>query len=709
MSSTISAPPPSRGWRSSLKSLKPEPANSRLIGGSLLMLIGTGMVSAINFAYNVAVARMLGPDAFGHAAVAVTLLMILSSITLAFQLVSAKIIARNENPEHKAAVFHYLMRRAWIAGAAVALFLTLMSREMAAYLNLPSASMVVILAVGMAFYIPLGVKRGGFQGVCSFRRLAGNFILETLIKLFGAVILIQLGYGVYGAVDALTLSVIGAYLLVSTPRELRVKTSAVVPASFGEGMQAIVFFVGQVVINNVDVLLVKHFFNAHDAGEYAAIALVGRVVYQLGWSVVSAMFPISASEKGEKDTPAVLVVPLLLVLGISLAFTVGLTLFPHFAVHVTFGKGYGSVASISNLLPLYAAASGLYALAVVLMAYEMSRKIANGAFIQLAFSGATIVAIYLAHGTLWHVVIVQVMVRVGLLLVAASPFFRPAKGYLRTVKEQPKSDPLLETAINLTSTGMPVHGASVPLSGLKKIRRVPEAEVIAAFLRNEFYHRDFDRDRELFHDLVMTPDLTNDAENALRRALLFRRRATMWHELPADTQWWQVSLTRPDLERIYAFPRAHWRKLADGNFRLADMVERMRRMAFTGGSREFMQKILALSAYLKSQHDESTILLITTDESQPMTLIEGNHRMTAAMLAGPEIAMSQFRYICGFSPEMERCCWYHTNFSNLSRYAVKRLRLLVHDEEEDIQRWVASRQPAPQLENARESAARKTA
>jgi hypothetical protein len=180
--------------------------------------------------------------------------------------------------------------------------------------------------------------------------------------------------------------------------------------------------------------------------------------------------------------------------------------------------------------------------------------------------------------------------------------------------------------------------------------------------------------------------------------------------LPPDTQWYEVELTRADLQRIYAFPRAQWRKLADGNFRLADMVERIRSHKYNGVAQEFMQKIMALSAYLQAQHDTSTILLITVDEDHPMTLIEGNHRMTAALLAGEDLTLSQFRYLCGFSPHMERCCWYQTNLGNLSRYAMKRLRLLVQDEEDDLQRWLAARQAAAgAMENVNEPAARKTA
>ena len=62
---------------------------------------------------------------------------------------------------------------------------------------------------------------------------------------------------------------------------------------------------------------------------------------------------------------------------------------------------------------------------------------------------------------------------------------------------------------------------------MKKLRRVPEADVIAEFLKNEFYQPEFHGDRQRFERLVMEPDLDCAAENALRRALLFSRRGHM--------------------------------------------------------------------------------------------------------------------------------------------------------------------------------------
>ncbi len=673
------APADRRGWRSALSRLRSEPAHSRILGGSLVMLVGSGLVSAVNFGYNVAVARLLGPAGFGHAAAAVTLLMLISAITLAYQLVCAKFVARNESAGAKAAVYRTLLRRAWIVGILLGGVIGAASRPVATYLHLPSANLVILLAAGIAFYIPLGVKRGGLQGVCAFRGLSANFILEALVKFLGAIVLILLGYGVLGAVAAIAGSVILAYFVPPTPRELRVAAEAGLPASFGEGIQAIVFFVGQVVINNIDILLVKHFFAATAAGMYAAVALVGRVVYMLSWSVVSAMFPVSAGGKRTQDDVAVLFVPLGIVLGIALVFTVGLGLFPKLALRVVFGPGFAA-QGFGGLLMLYAAATGVYSLGVVLMAYEMSRRIANTSWVQLAFSGAIMVGICLFHSTLREVVMVQFLLMILLLIATSVPFlfFKPAAAFTGRAMA-------LRTA--------PLDGPAEQSPAVRRRRRVPEADIIAFFLRNEFHHAEFAADRHHFAHLVMNANTADAAENALRRALLFRRRGTMWRELPADTQWWEMEMSASAIEHLRVFPRGQWRKLASGSFVLSDIVARIRANGFHGRTAKFVMRMRRFSERLRVHGGNDAILLIGIDERQPLTIIEGNHRLTAAMLASPQLARQRFRFYCGFSPHMTDCCWYQTNLSTLYRYALNRLKIVRHDREADIARLLNLHHP----------------
>lgn len=221
---------------------------------------------------------------------------------------------------------------------------------------------------------------------------------------------------------------------------------------------------------------------------------------------------------------------------------------------------------------------------------------------------------------------------------------------------------------------------------MRRLRRVTEPEVIAEFLKNEFYQGEFHHDRDKYEKLVMEPDLENEADNAMRRALLFRRRGHMWRELPADTQWWHVEIEPVDLDKIRVFPRAQWRKVADGSFLLADIVQRIKSQRFSGKTRDFVGKVQALSYRLRAAADDSCVLLIGIDESKPVTILEGNHRLAAALIASPTLLQRRFRVLCGFSPRMNESCWYDTNLSTLWRYARHRMRHLFYDEEADVSR-----------------------
>lgn len=221
---------------------------------------------------------------------------------------------------------------------------------------------------------------------------------------------------------------------------------------------------------------------------------------------------------------------------------------------------------------------------------------------------------------------------------------------------------------------------------MNKLRRVTEAEVVAEFLKNEFYEQEFHRDRKRFERLVVEADLTNETENALRLALLFRRRAILWRELPCDTQWWETQLELPDVEKVRVFPRAQWRRLAAGSFLVPDVVERLRRAQLNDRSNTFYSKIQSLSYRLRQEPDNSAVMLIGTGTEGPLTLIEGNHRFTAAMLASSELVTQRFRFYTGFSPRMTQCCWYETNLPNLWRYAKNRVRHFFHDPDADLNR-----------------------
>src|SRR5205807_3657765 len=120
--------------------------------------------------------------------------------------------ARSQSAAEKIAIYHLLHRWAWAAGVFVGSLLALCSGVITGYLNLPSKTLILLLALAAMFYVPLGVRRGFMQGTYDFRPLALNFSLEVIIKLAGAIALIS-SYRVEGVVAAMTASVFVAYFV----------------------------------------------------------------------------------------------------------------------------------------------------------------------------------------------------------------------------------------------------------------------------------------------------------------------------------------------------------------------------------------------------------------------------------------------------------------------------------------------------------------
>ena len=620
---------------------------ARIVSGSIVLLSGSGLNTAINLAYNIAVARYLGPKGFGHATVIYTILVLLSAITLAIQLIATKIIARQETPEAKSAVYRLFHRASWVCGIVTALSLVAFKSGIADYLNLPASSLVSIIAIGAAFYVPLGARRGFVQGTCGFRNLAANLVTEQAVRLIGSLALIALGWGLYGVIAANSAAIAIAYYTI----RVKLTGRGPVPIRFSnaahETFQAAIFFAGQMIINNGGIVLVNHFFLAREAGYYAAVAMVGRVIFSFSQAVVNSTFPLVAGTTNEERRDLrVIATSLLLVLGVGAAISVALCIAPAELWTHLFGADFAIAGkyNLPYLLALYALATVIYSLAGVIITFEMSYKIANTSWVQLGFSGVLLGAICLFHSSLREVVLVQLVLMILLFMFIAVPF-------LINSLTDPK-DILSEEACR------PLH----------LIRRISEDAAIAEFLKSDFHVPAFREYHQKFSDVVMNPNFGDPEENAKRRALFFIRHSYLWREIPQDTEWYEVEITPADLASVRMFPRAQWRKVARGRFSSLQIAEGMRKRADQLDA-AFVSKIHAIGRRFDAEDPGlGAVILIGTSEARPLTVIDGNHRLMAAIVRSPE-TVKKLRFICGLSPRMTECCWYRTNLITLFRYA----------------------------------------
>jgi O-antigen/teichoic acid export membrane protein len=643
---------------------KTKTLHARIVSESVVLLSGSGLTTAINLAYNIAVARFLGPKGFGQATVVYTILTLISAVTLSIQIVAAKLVAKQDTAEGKAAIYRVLHLGAWACGLIVALALFLLQGTIAEYLNLQGSSLVSILAIGAAFYVPLGCRRGYIQGAYQFRKLATNLVVEGAFRLGGSVLLILLGFGVEGVIAANSAAVAVAYLTAAPLLAKRIPNSIRLPRILGETSQAMIFFSGQVLINNCDIVLVKHFFLSREAGLYAAVAMVGRVIFAFSSAVVNAMFPLVAGTNDESRRDLrVIATSLLLVLGTGSLLALGLGITPSSVWTSLFGSDFEIAGKygLSYLLALYAITTIVFSLSVVIITFEMSYKIASARWVQLVFSVAVVAGICRFHSSLREVIVVQLALMSGLLACVAVPF-------------------LVASLLHIKS-----HPRAVGLRAIRVIRSVSENEVIAEFLKSDFHSPEFRPYQESLCEIVRTPDLGNDGDNAIRRALLLLRHSALWKEIPTGTEWFEVEIDETDIAQISVFPRAQWRRLARGNFAITEITEGMRSRAHLVKD-HFLLKMDAIGDQFREEDPGfCPVIVIGTNDRERLTVLDGNHRLVAAMLTSPN-SLKKLRFLCGLSPRMGECCWYTTNPFTLFRYARHMLARVRRNPELELER-----------------------
>src|ERR1700734_2137836 len=159
---------------------------SRIVSGTIVLLSGSTLATVLSLAYNVVIGWFLGPKNFGHATVVYSLLVLLSAVSFAFQIVAAKVVAQQPSAEAKAEIYRCFHRSAIGCGISVALVLFLFRQGITDYLNLPNSSLISMLAIAAGFYIPLGARRGYDLGCHKFHRLAMSLVIEGAVRLGGS-------------------------------------------------------------------------------------------------------------------------------------------------------------------------------------------------------------------------------------------------------------------------------------------------------------------------------------------------------------------------------------------------------------------------------------------------------------------------------------------------------------------------------------------
>lgn len=391
-----------------------------------VFMISSLLVNGGNYLYNLVLGRFLGPEKFADAAILITLLLVLSFVAMTFQLVTAKFSVLFEKTIFKTFIAN-TYKTAAIVGILLGALVILFSIELQIFFKTSSSNLFVVFGIGVPFYFIMSVNRGLFQGKKELISLSITYQLEMISRLlitFSLLYFFQIESSILIAIG-----ILGSFLFGLIPfKKPKISFSKFIKLENVHAKLVRNFFIitafyelTQIIINNSDILLVKHYFNAYDAGLYASLALIGRVVYFVAWMFVMLLLPeVVQLKKDGKATLPILLKYVGYIGAIAITIIVGCALFPNQIIQILFGDGY---LEIGSLLWKYALATGIFAISNIFAYYYLSLD----KYIPVIFSGIfgmlQIVLVVLFHNSLTQVVHVQIIAMFVLLFVQLLFFF----------------------------------------------------------------------------------------------------------------------------------------------------------------------------------------------------------------------------------------------------------------------------------------------
>jgi O-antigen/teichoic acid export membrane protein len=377
-----------------------------LVKGGIILFTTIVIYNLLNYAFQISMAKMLGPAEYSVLAVLMSILYIFSIPSESIQTVIAKYIsklnARGELGKMKN-LFSKSMKKGVVFALVIFLLLFVLSFFLASFLNINF--WLFILMNSLIFYVFISsIMRGVLQGRKRFTAMGASLITEAFIKFLFAILLVVGGWKVFGAVTGVLIGCFTAAIVTFLMlKEILVlhKTPESFVGIYKNSFPILAAMMALVLMYSLDIILARRFFSPEQAGVYAFISLIGKVIIFVSSSIGKALFPISSEEfeKG-KATSGLFKKSLLLVALINSFILVLYLLFPNYTIFLV-SLGSTQYLGASNILFLVGLASACISFATIIVLYRLStNSFGKSAYFLLVFVVLQLILFFIYHSTL---------------------------------------------------------------------------------------------------------------------------------------------------------------------------------------------------------------------------------------------------------------------------------------------------------------------
>ncbi|MDP3916719.1 MAG: oligosaccharide flippase family protein [Nanoarchaeota archaeon] len=371
------------------------------------LLVGAAVINISGFLFHFFMGRKLGPVDYGTLATVISLVALFGVFTTSIQFSISKFVA-SMKAEGSLKKIRYLysasLKKFTGLFVVIAIGFLLLSFYLDGFLKVNYS--YLFIASLMILTIPfISVFRGFLQGLQNFKSFGISLGIEGVSKLALGIIFVLLYQKVGLAITAILLSnvAVAVYCFYKVKEYSKgekewFSSKSIYGYAFPMFLTVLLF----TLFYSIDLILVKHFFSSIDAGYFAAISLIGKIIFFASFSVVQVMFP-KVVELAENGSPheGVFMKSFWIITLIALVILPVYYFFGDLIISTLFGSSYTTIASLIFPYGLFMASvsfSKLYSL------YFLSLK----KFKFLYFFGGIIVleigGIYAFHDSLAQVI-----------------------------------------------------------------------------------------------------------------------------------------------------------------------------------------------------------------------------------------------------------------------------------------------------------------
>lgn len=389
-----------------------------LFSGSAIMVIGSNFINFLSYLYHFIMGRMLGPASYGELASLISLIGLIGIIPASFGLVIIKYVSSAKTKQDEANLVGWLKSKVFLLSLVFFIAILLTSPFIYSFLKISKISYLVLIALFFLFSLPVALNRSILQGLLKFKEMMISVLIEYSAKIILSIFLVYLGFQVGGAILALMIStLLGFYV-----SNLYLRNSVPKNSDPPSNIKSMLAFAVPVTIQTItitslyssDVILVKHFFSAHDAGIYAALSTLGKIIFFAAGPITTVMFPLVSQRKSKgEDHTIIFIYSFISTCLFAISILAMYWLIPNLAIKLLYGSAY---LEASNLLIWFGFFITLFTLSSLLVNYSLSLGKTRVVLLPLLAAFLQIIGILLFHQSLYTVIFISIIVAALLLL-----------------------------------------------------------------------------------------------------------------------------------------------------------------------------------------------------------------------------------------------------------------------------------------------------